>query len=135
MSRPVSPFEIDPPQTSQLLKSVLVAVAVAAVILVTIVLPAEYSIDPTGIGKALGLTEMNAPARTLQVKDVIGGNEKYREVKIPDPGDPVPLPNPAVAQIKPAAPRTETKTVKLESGQQTEIKAVMETAQVIVYSW
>jgi len=135
MSRPVSPFEIDPPQPAKLVKSVVIAVVVAALVLVTIVLPAEYSIDPTGIGKALGLTGMNAPARTLQVKDVIGGNETYREVKLPDPGDPLPLPNPAVAQIKPVDARTETKTVKLEPGQQTEIKAVMEAAQVIVYSW
>jgi hypothetical protein len=135
MSKPVSPFEIDPPQRSQLLKSVLAAVVVAAIVLVTIVLPAEYSIDPIGVGRVLGLTEMNAPARTLQVKDVIGGNEKYREVKLPDPGDPLPLPNPAVAQIKATAPRAETKTVKLEPGQQTEVKAVMDAAQVIVYSW
>jgi hypothetical protein len=135
VSKPVSPFEVNPPQPAQLWKSVLAAVVVAAIVLVAVVLPAEYSIDPTGIGKALGLTEMNAPARTLQVKDVIGGNEKYREVKIPDPGKPTPLPNPAVAQIKTAAPRTETKTIKLEPGQQTEIKAVLDAAQVIVYSW
>jgi hypothetical protein len=135
MSTPASPFEINPPSRKQLLTSVLAAVAGAVVILVAFILPAEYTIDPTGIGRALGLTEMNAPARTLQVKDVIGGNESYREVKIPDPGEPVPLPNPAVAQIKPAAPVSETRTIKLEPGQQTEIKAVMDAAQVIVYSW
>ena len=99
MSTPLSPFEINPPTRKQLLTSLLAAVAGAAVILVAFVLPAEYAIDPTHIGRALGLTEMNAPARTLQVKDVIGGNETYREVKVPDPGDPVPLPNPAVAPV------------------------------------
>ena len=135
MSTPASPFEINPPSRKQLLTSVLAAAAGAVVILVAFILPAEYTIDPTGIGRALGLTDMNAPARTLQVKDVIGGNETYREVKIPDPGEPVPLPNPAVAQIKPAAPVSETRTIKLEPGQQTEIKAVMDAAQVIVYSW
>jgi hypothetical protein len=35
-----------------------VAIVAAAGILVTIVLPAEYAIDPTGIGRALRLTEM-----------------------------------------------------------------------------
>jgi hypothetical protein len=135
MSKPVSPFEVSPPSRKQLVTSVLAALAGAALILVIIVLPAEYSIDPTGIGKGLGLTAMNAPTRTLQIKDVIGGNETYREVKIPNPRDPVPLPNPAVSQIKPAAARSETKIIKLEPGQQTEIKAVMDAAQVIVYSW
>src|SRR5688572_24905709 len=103
MSTPVSPFEVNPPTRKQLVTSVSAAIVGALVVLSIIVLPAEYSIDPTGIGKALGLTAIHAPARTLQVKDVIGGNETYREVKIPEPGKPTPLPNPAVAQIKPAA--------------------------------
>jgi hypothetical protein len=105
------------------------------VVLVLIVLPAEYNIDPTGVGRALGLDALNAPKRTLQIKDVIGGNEKYREVEIPNTKDPVPLPNPAVIQVKPAAARTEKVSVMLEPGQQTEIKAIMDAAQVIVYSW
>lgn len=135
MSTPVSPFEIHPPSTKKLLMSVLAAITGAIVILVIIVLPAEYAIDPTGVGGKLGLTELNNPTRTLQVKDVIGGNQAYREVQIPNSGEPIPLPNPAVAQIKSVAPRNETRTVKLNPNQQTEIKAVMDAAQVIVYSW
>src|SRR5262245_40260480 len=131
-----SPFEIDPPSRKRLLASVLAAVAGAAAILVAFVLPAEFGLDPTGIGKVLGLTAIHGPTRTLQVKDVIGGNEKYREVELPaDSREPVPLPNPAVSQIKPAAPRTENVSVTLQPGQQTEIKAILDAAQVIVYSW
>ena len=60
------------------------ALAVAAVVLLVAVLPAEYGIDPTGIGRALGLTELNAaPTRTIEIKDVLGGNERVREVEIP----------------------------------------------------
>lgn len=132
----VSPFEHAPPSTGRLIKSVAIAVVGAALILIAFVLPAEFGIDPTGIGKALGLTDMNKPTRTLQIKDVIGGNETYRTVEVANPMlDPVPLPNPAVAQIKTSAPRTETKTVTLGPGQETEIKAIMDAAQVIVYSW
>src|SRR5262249_20335915 len=137
MSRPESPFETNPPSGKRLLKSVLAAIAVAAVVLVAFVLPAEFGIDPIGAGRALGLTAIHAPpTRTLQMKDVIGGNEKYREVKLPaDPRDPVPLPNPAVSQLKQSGPRTDTVTVKLEPGQQTEVKAILDAAQVILYSW
>lgn len=46
------------PSSAKLLKSTLLAIVAATIILVTIVLPAEYNIDPTGIGKALGLAEM-----------------------------------------------------------------------------
>lgn len=51
-----SPEEL--PSSAQLIKSTIIAAAAAAVILVTIILPAEYGIDPTRIGGVLGLTEM-----------------------------------------------------------------------------
>lgn len=46
------------PTTAQLLKSTIIAAISAAVILVCVVLPAEYNIDPTGVGRAIGLAEM-----------------------------------------------------------------------------
>lgn len=107
----------------------------ALVVLFAFVLPAEYGVDPTGVGRALGLTAIDGPSRTLQVKDVIGGNETYREVKLPDPGEPVPLPNPAVSQIKTVPPREDTVTIQLGVDEQTEIKAVLDESQAILYSW
>ena len=46
------------PSSKQLIRSTLIAGASAVAILVTVVLPAEYGIDPTGIGRAIGLSEM-----------------------------------------------------------------------------
>ena len=46
------------PSSRSLLRSTLIAAAVAVALLVTTVLPAEYGVDPTGIGGILGLTEM-----------------------------------------------------------------------------
>jgi len=43
-----------------LLRGVLGAAAFAAVVLVTIILPAEYGIDPIGAGKAFGLDKIAA---------------------------------------------------------------------------
>lgn len=51
-----APAPEDLPSSGQLLRSTVVAAAAA--ILVTVVLPSEYGIDPTGVGSALGLTEM-----------------------------------------------------------------------------
>ena len=48
----------DLPTKPQLLRSSIVAGIGAAAILVTIYLPAEHAIDPTGVGRVLGLTEM-----------------------------------------------------------------------------
>ena len=46
------------PTSRQLIRSTILAVAVAALLLVTCVLPAEYGVDPTGVGRLLGLTQM-----------------------------------------------------------------------------
>ena len=46
------------PSSAQLLRSTVIAAVSAVAILVTVVLPAEYGIDPTGAGRVLGLTEM-----------------------------------------------------------------------------
>src|SRR3546814_17617857 len=57
------------PSTGRLLKATALAVAVATVILVTAVLPAEYGIDPPGIGTQLGLNVLGTPAEAA-VPDV-----------------------------------------------------------------
>lgn len=48
-----------PPSRKKLLVGTAAAIGIAAVGLVVFVLPAEYGIDPTGAGKALGLTELS----------------------------------------------------------------------------
>ena len=53
---PTSPA---PPSRKKLLVGTGAAVAIAAVGLVVFVLPAEYGIDPTGAGAALGLTQLS----------------------------------------------------------------------------
>ncbi len=52
------PNRAELPTTAQLIKATIIAIIAAIIILVTIVLPAEYAIDPTGVGRALRLTEM-----------------------------------------------------------------------------
>ena len=53
-----APKPDDLPTSAQLVKSTIISVVAAGAILVTVVLPSEYAIDPTGIGSALGLKEM-----------------------------------------------------------------------------
>ena len=49
------------PSSATLLKATAVAALVAALVLLLFVLPAEYGIDPTGIGTRIGLTAMSQP--------------------------------------------------------------------------
>jgi len=46
------------PSLASLRRASLVAVVIAVVLVVTAVLPAEYGVDPTGIGRRIGLTQM-----------------------------------------------------------------------------
>ncbi len=49
---------MEAPGARRLLRSTAIAAAAAAALLVGVVLPAEYGIDPLGLGDVLGLTEM-----------------------------------------------------------------------------
>ncbi len=46
-------------------RRVALAVAVGALVVVTCVLPAEYGIDPTGVGRVFGLTPMGEFKRAV----------------------------------------------------------------------
>ena len=63
--------EIEHPiqSTKTLLKASFGALVLAIVILVLAVLPAEYGIDPTGVGKSLGLTAL-APSEEAKNKTI-----------------------------------------------------------------
>ena len=52
--------EVIAPSPRRILKATVIALVVSAVLLFTIVLPAEYGIDPLGTGEALGLTALAA---------------------------------------------------------------------------
>ncbi|EIM72202.1 hypothetical protein A33O_20510 [Nitratireductor aquibiodomus RA22] len=52
------PRRADLPTSAQLRRSTLIAALTAAAILIFVVLPSEYGMDPTRVGRLLGLTEM-----------------------------------------------------------------------------
>jgi hypothetical protein len=60
-----TPLQAELPSSKQLIKSTILAAIAAIVLLFTVVLPAEYGIDPTGIGKLLRLTEMGQVKQQL----------------------------------------------------------------------
>ena len=66
-----TPVQIPVQSKKTLLKASGIAAVIAAVVSVCFILPAEYNIDPTGIGGALGLTALSgvadksAPAATI----------------------------------------------------------------------
>lgn len=130
------------PSSGSLIRSTLIAIAVAAVLLVTCVLPAEYGVDPTGVGRALGLTQMgevklalaeeaaNNEAAEASADSVIAAAEAQA-------GSPAPAP--AVAAVvdssPPSANRVDTTLVTLAPGKGGEVKLVMPGGSRAGYVW
>lgn len=141
----------DLPTTSRLLRSTAIAGGVAATLLVTIVLPAEYAVDPTGIGRLLGLTEMGAVkvAIAREAEQEASGDAAPAALasstpapQMTTPAAPapspasVPAPAPATGPAEAAAPaKAEEMTLTLAPGQGVEIKAKMRKGASLTYVW
>lgn len=80
----------DTASAATLLKASIVAIALAAIALVTVILPAEFGIDPTGIGGKLGLTVF-AGASDAAAPDVPAAGDEAQvsqqiEITVPSGG-------------------------------------------------
>ena len=71
------------PSTARLLRSTVIAAIIACVLLVTVVMPSEYAIDPTGAGRALGLTQMGEVK--IQLAEEARADEAAAQAPTPQP--------------------------------------------------
>lgn len=116
---------------AQLVKSTVVAIVLASIILVTVVLPAEYGIDPTGIGNALGLKQMGEIKTSLSQEVALEQNKvqtQTTEVK-----EVVETAGPKVEEA--IASRTDKMTIALKPNQGKEIKLRMKQGAKVKFSW
>lgn len=131
----------DLPTSAQLLRSTGIAIAAAAVILVTVVLPAEYNLDPTGVGGVLGLTEMGEIK--AQLAEEAEADRLKLQQQAPQPQSSlVPGVLDAVFGVFVGTAHAQTApvwkdeiTFTLNPGQGTEIKLVMDDGAVAQYDW
>jgi hypothetical protein len=71
MNHQYKPSESDLPSPSQLFKFTIIAVLVAGILLLLVILPAEYGVDPTGVGDFLGLKKMGEIKVSLEKEAII----------------------------------------------------------------
>lgn len=107
---PASPAP-EPPPKKKLVAATLAALALAGVILVTVVLPAEYDIDPLGTGEALGLV-------------VLGGGA----------GGEIPVRSDGIT-ARSGMYRVDRRSFELEPGEFVEYKYRLEEGRTMLYSW
>lgn len=132
----------DLPTTAQLVKSTAIAAASAFVILIAFVMPAEYGIDPIGVGKLTGLKQMGeikmslakeAEADALEdAQATAGGGEATMKFEVKD----APTASAAGAEAPVVkGVRQDTMTVTLENNEGREIKVALNKGQVVKYTW
>ena len=133
-----TPLPAELPSSRQLLRSTLLAAVSAAVLLIAVVLPAEYGIDPTGIGRVLRLTEMGEIKQQLAAQAAADATAPPAAA-LPAPTAPalpaapqVPAP---VAEAAQPAPWRDEMSVTLTPGEGTEIKLRMQEGDKAEYSW
>jgi hypothetical protein len=136
------PARSDLPTTGQLLKSTGIAAAVASVILVTVVMPAEYGVDPTRIGSVFGLTEMGrikvqlaAEAEADAAADAAAASGVAAAPPIPASAPAAPSTSAPAEASATGAPRSDETIITLAPDQGAEIKLVMEEGAKARFTW
>ncbi len=125
----------DLPTKAQLFRSSVIAGIGAVAILVTIYLPAEHAIDPTGIGRVLGLTEMGEIK--VQLAEEAEADRLMDEQRGQDQSSSAA--DGVFGLFVSAAHAQEAwqdqVTFTLEPGATAEIKMTMEAGNVVDYAW
>jgi hypothetical protein len=138
------PDTSDLPSSAQLLRSTVIALIIAAVLLVTVVMPSEYALDPTGVGRAFGLTQMGELKATLAQEAATEAAAPTPVQTLPSapqaPQQPVvtvavaePVTEP-VAESKPAL-KSDELTLTLKPGEASEVKLEMLDKATVSYEW
>lgn len=123
------PSQEELPSKGKLFRSTLLAMGMAAVILVTVVLPAEYGVDPLGVGNLIGLTRMG------QIKSSLA-QEAADEGRHPDPI--LPLGQGSTEQIASESAvglNSDSLTLTLQPNEGREIKLAMSKGASVTYVW
>ena len=134
------PTRAELPSTGKLLRSTVIAALIAVALLITTVLPAEYGIDPTGIGRALGLTQMGeiktAVSAEASVEKTAPAPQKSQAAVPAAPVEKqVSASHPETSAKVTASAQQHTMTIQLKPGQGAEIKLTMRKDATVRYEW
>jgi hypothetical protein len=139
-----TPAGTELPSTRTLIKSTIVAGLAAFVILITVVLPAEYGVDYTGIGSAMGLTKMGeiktslaaeaAKDRTATIAEELPEKVSVEQSTVSQQDE---TNSAGVSALPPALTdsRKDEITITLRPDEGKEVKLVMGKGHQVEYSW
>lgn len=121
------------PSKGKLIKSTILAVFVAGIILITTVLPAEYGIDPTGIGHSIGLVKMGeikvSLAREAAADRNAGKTQEQVDIEELEPDAE------KILEQETAVVQNDEMTISLIPDEGKEIKLTMKKGDKVDYVW
>ncbi|NLS14870.1 transmembrane anchor protein [Vibrio sp. SM6] len=142
------PNRAELPTTKQLVRSTLIAVGAAIALLITVILPAEYAVDPTGVGKVLGLAEMGEiKAQLAREAEEDQANIAVAAISNPRQNESAKEePRVVSQQVEIASLKAESAVtiapvwkdrmmIALKPGQGAEVKLLMEKGQIAQFEW
>lgn len=145
MNNTNEPADVQLPSSIQLLKSTAIAAVVAMLLLLVIVMPAEYGIDPTGVGSVTGLKRMGE-IKVLLAEEAAQDEEALLNAingtAPTPPAEVVQIASPSstvVAEI--AEPplangeRSDEMQVTLAPDAATEVKVTLAKGKSVQFSW
>jgi hypothetical protein len=113
------------PSLGKLARTTAIAMAVAALLLVALVLPAEYGIDPLGTGARLGLTAIASPP---------AATESVEALTNPEAALMIPMQRGPVGEY-PRPFKTDVYEVVLAAREGIEYKYHLEKGAAMFYGW
>jgi hypothetical protein len=127
------PSDREVPSTAKLIKSTILAAIAAGVLLVTVVMPSEYGIDPTGVGNAIGLKRMGEIKVSLAEEAAADAAKDTQIVEaVIEVEDAPPAPQTVAENV---VAQNHEMSVTLAPDEGTEIKVVMLKGAKVNYVW
>lgn len=143
------PSRAELPSAERLLRSTLIALVTAMILLFTVVLPSEYGIDPTGVGRMLGLTAMGEIKQQLleeaEQEATLATSTEPAEVVVTPPVPDTDMSAPELVTADASQPSEslavaetawdDTLVIQLEPGEAAEVKLQMTAGAKLVFEW
>lgn len=133
------PTRAELPSSRKLIRSTIIAIAAATTLLVTVVLPAEYAVDPTGVGKVMGLTEMGEIKQQLAL-EAAADEQTAAPIETLETSETKAAERAAEALVSPASvvaaqEWADVVTLTLAPGEAAEVKLTMKKDGMAKYEW
>lgn len=143
------PDERGLPSTAKLVKSTIFAAITATILLITVVMPAEYGLDPTGLGRITGLQKMGEIKMTLAQEAAAEQSAKERALagtpetcaitpgiqKMVEAAPAFSAANAGAAEAALQCMRRDEMTFTLAPKEGNEIKVDLKKGEVVTFVW